>query len=221
MHRLTLLAIFAIVSPALSSAQQAPRPLFNGKDLEGWEFFLEDPAAKMADVWSVSDGVLVCKGEPKGYLCTKDVFTSFRLVVEWQWPAGATPGNSGVLLRLAKEPRLLPRCYESQLKHGNAGDIYGFQGMPLTGDPARLKKVPGHKVGGDLTGVSKLKDAEKAPGEWNRYEIVFNKGDLSLSINGEKVNEAHDCSVTPGRIALQSEGGEVHFRKVELTPLAD
>lgn len=221
MNRVTLLAIFAILSPALSIAEQPARPLFNGKDLDGWEFFLDDPAAKMADVWSVRDGLLVCKGAPMGYLCTKDAFTSFRLVVEWRWAPGAKPGNSGVLLRLAKEPRMLPRCYEAQLKNGNAGDIYGFQGMPLTGDSARLKKVAGHKLGGDLTGVTKQKDAEKPAGDWNRYEIVFNRGDLALSINGEKVNEAHDCTITPGRIALQSEGGEIHFRTVELTPMPD
>jgi hypothetical protein len=27
------------------------------------------------------------------------------------------------------------------------------------------------------------------------------------------------ATVVPGRIALQSEGGEIHFRKVELTPI--
>jgi hypothetical protein len=38
-------------------------------------------------------------------------------------------------------------------------------------------------------------------------------------VNGTKVNEATGATVLPGRIGLQSEGGEIHFRRVELTPL--
>jgi hypothetical protein len=39
-------------------------------------------------------------------------------------------------------------------------------------------------------------------------------------INGKKVNEATGAAVIPGRIALQSEGGEVQFRRVEIWPLS-
>jgi hypothetical protein len=38
-------------------------------------------------------------------------------------------------------------------------------------------------------------------------------------VNGRKVNEASGATVRPGRIGLQSEGGEIHFRRVELVPL--
>jgi hypothetical protein len=38
-------------------------------------------------------------------------------------------------------------------------------------------------------------------------------------VNGKKVNEARAATVLPGRIGLQSEGGEIHFRRVELVPL--
>ena len=37
--------------------------------------------------------------------------------------------------------------------------------------------------------------------------------------NGEKVNEATGLDVVAGTIGLQSEGGEIHFRTVELTRL--
>ncbi len=35
--------------------------LFNGRDLAGWSFFLVDESVPMQDVWSIRDGVLVCR----------------------------------------------------------------------------------------------------------------------------------------------------------------
>jgi len=192
--------------------------LFNGKNLTGWSHYLVESDVKMADVWSVRDGLLVCKGEPMGYLATKRKFTNFRLVVEWRWAPGKPAGNSGVLLRITGEPRALPKCAEAQLKSGSAGDIYGFHGFQVKGDAARFKTSESDMVG-KLSGVSKIKGNEKEPGQWNRYEITLNKGDLTLLVNGEKVNEATGLDIVPGTIGLQSEGGEIHFRTVELTRL--
>jgi hypothetical protein len=46
------------------------------------------------------------------------------------------------------------------------------------------------------------------------------KGDeLIVHVNGVLVNHAKKSSVTSGAICLQSEGAEVHFRNVVLTPL--
>jgi len=192
--------------------------LFDGRSLRGWEAYLVDPGAKMTDVWSVRDGLLVCKGEPMGYLATKKCFTNFRLIVEWRWAPGTEPGNSGVLMRITGKPQALPRCVEAQLKAGSAGDIYGFHGFPVKGDPARAVALEG-ELFGKLAGVTKIKGAEKPPGEWNRYVITLCGEKLTLVINGQKVNEATGLEVVAGKIALQSEGGEIHFRKVQLIPL--
>jgi hypothetical protein len=216
-----LLAAFSV--PALASEPSAV-PLFNGKDLAGWSHFLVDPKVGMEDVWSVRDGVLVCKGEPLGFLQTTAEYTSFKLVVEWRWAPGAaarlgkTP-NSGVLLRVSGEPKPIPRAYEAQLQSGSAGDLYGFWGLPLEGDPARRREARGNAMLGDMVGFAKAEAAEKPEGEWNVYEIVVDGPSIVVHVNGKKVNEAHGASVHPGRIALQSEGGEIHFRRVELTPI--
>ena len=192
--------------------------LFNGKNLSGWSYYLVEPDVKMADVWSVRDGLLICKGEPMGYLATKKKYTNFRLIVEWRWAPGQKPGNSGVLLRITGEPQALPKCAEAQLQSGKAGDIYGFHGFQVTGDAARSRTAEGDRIG-KLSGVSKIKGNEKEPGQWNTYDITLKGGDLTLLINGEKVNEATGLDIVAGNIGLQSEGGEVHFRTVELTPL--
>lgn len=193
--------------------------LFDGQTLDGWEAFLEDPDVPKEDVWSVVDGVLVCKGEPLGYLHTTQKFTSFKLIVEWRWAPGTEPGNSGVLMRINGDPKPIPRSIEAQLKSGDAGDLYGFHGMKIDGDPDRKREVADHELLGDLVGVSRIEPNENSPGEWNRYEITLNGTDLEVFVNGKKTNEAFDVDVVEGPIGLQSEGGEIHFRAVTLTPI--
>jgi hypothetical protein len=195
----------------------APRPtdqeieLFNGRDLDGWDAYLVEEGVAKDDVWSVHDGILVCKGNPNGYLYTRDDFQDFHLVVEWRWPE--EPGNSGVLMRVAVEEAMLPSCIEAQLRSGSAGDMYGFQGFRIGGDPERLSEI---SIGWAL---GRIEGNENEPGQWNRYEITADGGRIVVVLNGKMVNEATDCEVRPGRIGLQSEGGIVHFRKVALTPM--
>jgi len=215
----SLLALAAPSSPAARSF-----PLWNGQDLSNWTFFLVDPNAKMEDVWSARDGVIVCKGAPVGTLVTKDKFTSFRLVVEWRWAPGTvvTPDktpNSGVLLRINGPMKQIPRSIEVQLRSGDAGDLYGFWGMNLEGDAARSRSEKAHALLGDMKGVRKSAAAENPVGEWNRYEIVLDGTKLEVSVNGQRVNSVTVDEVLAGPIGLQSEGGEIHFRRVEIQPL--
>jgi hypothetical protein len=230
-HRQPCLRLAAVVLtvaclPTIAAAQSQAVRLFNGQDLSGWSHFLVDPKVAMADVWSVRDGVLVCKGEPLGYLSTKAEYTSFKLVVEWRWAPGAAARlgkapNSGVLMRVNGEPKPkgVPRAYEAQLQAGSAGDLYGFWGLPLEGDAERRREAKGHELLGDMVGFRKTDAAEKPEGEWNTYEITLDGSSLVVFVNGKKVNEARGAAVVPGRIALQSEGGEIHFRRVELWPI--
>jgi len=220
-----MVVVAAVTTCQCTSVGEKPKKdkgidLFDGKGLDGWEHYSVKPELKMEDVWSVRDGVLVCKGVPMGYLATKEKFTDFHLVVEWRWPSGTKPTNSGVFLRITGDPRALPKCIEAQLKHESAGDLIAFHGFTLKGDAARsISKQGGERVG-KLSKVSKIKFNETKPGEWNRYEITVEGGNVTVVLNGEKVNEAPDCDVVAGNIGLQSEGGEVHFRTVRLTPIA-
>lgn len=193
--------------------------LFNGKDLRGWKHVLAEPAVAKEQVWTVRDGMILCQGTPLGYLYTDRIFTSFRLEVEYRWAPGATPGNSGLFSRIHGTPRALPRCAEVQLQHGNAGDVITLQGMKLGANQPRYFHIDRHAVAGDIDGVKKLEAAEAAPGEWNRVEVLADQGTYTVWINGKKVNEVTGVEVVPGPIGLQSEGGEIHFRRVVVTPL--
>ena len=221
-RRAAMLAVALCLAGTAAAAEKGGEAvaLFDGKSLAGWDCFLQDANVEMQDVWSVRDGVLVCKGEPLGYLFTKKEYTNYQLIVEWRWAPGAEPGNSGVLLRIASDPiSFLPKCVEAQLKSGDAGDVWGFYGAKVRGDADRTRVVEKHELLGDFAGVGKIKANEKPPGEWNQYEITLVGGDLTILVNGEKVNEATGLDVVPGKIGLQSEGGQIEFRTVKLIPV--
>jgi hypothetical protein len=191
----------------------APMPaevrLFNGADLSGWTAHLPD-GGRMEDVWSVRDGTLVCRGRPIGYLRTTEKFTNYVLRLQWRFdPVGRQGGNSGVLLRVVGQDQVWPRSVEAQLQSGSAGDFWNIGEFPMKTDPARTSG----------RNTRKTHAAERPVGEWNDYEIMVDGGSVVLAVNGQVVNQAWDVQETPGFIALQSEGAEIHFRDVRLAPI--
>lgn len=187
--------------------------LFNGIDLKGWTPVVPDLANTTpgpANVWSVKDGLLVCKGEPAGYLRTNDKYTNFILRLEWRFnPETKKTGNGGVLLRMIGEDKVWPKSIEAQLMSGNAGDFFNIGEFTMTGDKARTKGR--HTL--------RTHTAERAIGEWNAYEIIVNHGDIVLNVNGEELNHAANVEEVAGHIGLQSEGVEMQFRNIRLVPL--
>lgn len=182
--------------------------LFDGGSMDAFAAHLQGDK-KLADVWSVVDGVLVCGGKPAGYIYTKEKFASFVLRLQWRFDPSKGAGNSGVLLRMTGEHKVWPRSIEAQLHSGNAGDFWNIGDVVMTVDAARTKG----------RNTKKTHAAEKALGEWNQYEIIVDGPWVQLKVNGEVVNEAWDCEVVPGHICLQSEGAEIHFRDIQLTPI--
>ena len=183
--------------------------LFNGQDLSGWTAYLLDEG-KMEDVWSVEDGVLICKGQPTGYIRTVDDYTNFVLKLEWRFnPVTKEAGNSGVLVRMIGEDKVWPRSVEAQLHSGNAGDFWNIDQFPMRTDPMRTRG----------RNTRKTHYAERPIGEWNEYEIIADRGSIVLKVNGEVVNEAWNAKAIPGKICLQSEGAEIHFRNVRLAEI--
>ena len=197
--------------------------LFAGKNLAAWDFFLLD-GVKKEDVFSFTDdGILKCTGKPFGYLCTKEKYHDYKLTVQWRWPDGVEPTNSGVFQRINGESKgFLPRTVEVQLHHGNAGDLWGFHGMGLVGhDKARFThNTPGNDVTGEVRGIKKLVDAERPAGRWNTMDIVCQEGTLVVSVNGTLVNWTKDVEDIAGAVGLQSEGGPIEFRNMFITPLS-
>lgn len=204
--------IFAgfLISSILAVAAD-PQPLFNGRDFEGWTFDVLDPAIPPDAVWSVSEGILICKGRPPGVIRTVKDYSNYELIVEWRWAPGAKPGNSGILVHASKPREMFawPKSLEVQLAHENAGDFWTI-GETLTVADSQPQGRRWWKKGANN---------ENPPGKWNTARILCVDRKITVWINGKLMNEGTGLSVNQGAICLQSELGEVHFRKVILTPI--
>ena len=191
--------------------------LFNGKDLTGWKIF-SAPRAKDADAaktWSVKDGMIICTGHPNGFLYTDYSYKDYVLLYDWQFkrPQGLTDdkkfmGNSGCLVNIQNPEKpvmggVWPECLE-------------VQGMNR--DHGLLLYIPRKAGHGDFDRPAKDK-AVKPVGEWNTTEITCRSdGSVNARINGIEVSKGKGTP-TEGRIGLQSEGAEIHFRNIKLKEL--
>lgn len=185
--------------------------LFNGKDLGNWTADVPDNDGKpdAQSPFLVRDGILVSLGKPMGHLITKQEYQNYILTVEYRWPKGA--GNSGVIVHVTTPRHLrnfLPKGIEAQLMSGNAGDFHLFG--------EKLFK-PGSTT--DNAGKNSTDDSEKPVGEWNQMIVECVRNRIKVYVNGALVNHGENGSVEKGKIALQSEGAEIEFRKVSLLPL--
>jgi hypothetical protein len=105
--------------------------------------------------------------------------------------------------------------------HGTAGEVLGLHGLKVAAAQPRFFEVKAHKIAGDIAGVRRLADAERPPGEWNRVEVLAQGDGYTVWMNEQKINQATGVEVIAGPLGLQSEGGEIHFRRATLTPLPD
>lgn len=223
-------ALFAIIAPlatmdAVSQESSKTISLFNGKDLAGWH--VDVPAAdKKPDIkptFIVRDGMLVSLGTPEGHIISDVKYENYRLEVEYRF--AGTPGNCGVLVH-ASTPRALyemfPKSIEVQMNSGHAGDFWCI--VEDITVPDMVKRRGPEKDWGVTEGKARrilnLTDgSEKKPGEWNKMTIECLKDEVKVWVNGDLVNHGSKCTASKGQIALQAEGAEVEFRKLELTPI--
>jgi len=210
-------------------ASSAPISLFNGKDLTGWTIDVPeaDQNPAISPSFIVRDGLLVSLGTPKGHLITQASYENYKLEIEYRF--SKEPGNCGVLVHSSKLRalgKMFPQSMEVQMMHQNAGDFWCIQEnikVPEM-ETRRPRKTPDQPFGGgpgDARNIKKLVDgAEKPVGEWNTMTIECKGAEIIVHVNGVLVNHGTQCTATSGKIALQAEGSEVEFRKLELTRIS-
>lgn len=202
-----------------------PINLFNGKDLSGWHADVPEmdsnPSAKTPFI--VRNGLLVSLGTPGGHLITDLIYENYRLRVEYRF--AGVPGNCGVLVH-ASTPRALykmfPKSIEAQMMYKNAGDFWCIKEDISVPDMER-RRGPKNEWGtteDKKRRILNLTDgSEKPVGEWNTMTIECLKNSIKVWLNDDLVNYGFNCTASKGQIALQAEGSEVEFQKVELTPI--
>ncbi len=201
--------------------------LWNGQDLTGWRSDVPDKDTNpgIPDSFVVRNGLLVSMGSPQGHLITDAKYQNYRLEVEYRF--SAKPGNCGVLIH-ASRPRALykmfPQSVEVQMQSGQAGDFWCIEeNIEVPDMEKRRPKKEGQKYGGssaDARQILNLTDgSEKPAGEWNTMAIEARDRTIKVWVNGDLVNYGTNSTADHGQIAIQAEGSEVEFRRVEIGPL--
>lgn len=184
-------------------------PLFNGKDLSGWEVVGADN-----NTWHVEDGILYTEGEGGGWLSTDRMYSNFKLSLEFRVPAG---GNSGVFLRAP---------------HRGDPAYSGMEIQVLDDYADRYSNLEPWQYCGSIYKVqAPTKRVTKPAGEWNKYEILCDGPVVKIRLNGVLINDANliqhmDKTDThpgikrrAGYIGLQNHSTRIDYRNIQITEL--
>ncbi|MBL8229208.1 MAG: DUF1080 domain-containing protein [Bryobacterales bacterium] len=204
MHRLliALLLIAATGFAQLSKEEKKEgfKPMFNGKNLKGWD---GDPR-----LWKVEKGVVI--GSTDGvtldgntFLICKQEYSDFVLRAQVK----LRNHNSGIQFRSEALPNWVVKGLQADMAEGNWwGSIYdekGKRGVISNGWKGKAEKVV------------------KA-NDWNDYEIVADGEKIEIRVNGLLTSAINDNSKMSGVIALQLHRGpgmQAEFRNVRIKKL--
>jgi hypothetical protein len=165
------------------------KPLFNGKDLEGWH------QVNGTAPFAVKDGAIVgttVEKSPNSFLATKDLFGDFILEFEVRMEPGRT-FNSGVQFRSLSLPD-----YQNGRVHGYQVEIdpseRGYSGGIY--DEARRGWLYPVNLNPPALRLFRV-------GEWNHYRIEAIGNSLRTWVNGKPVAHVEDATTPRGFIAVQ------------------
>jgi hypothetical protein len=206
-----LLALLGSCAPAPSAPEASRKPLFNGKDLDGW-------VVNGTAIWKAEDGVLVGgqEGDPKrgGLLSTKDSYKDFELSLDFMIDEHGKY-NSGVYIR-NDAGTSGQTTYQINIGRGVAGEFCG--GVVI------------HKGKGiEWLGKGDEKDEVRKPLAWNSLRILAKGPHIEVDLNGVRVADVTDPAPKPrflegGVIGFQTYGAEGHsgfvkFRNLRIREL--
>ncbi len=197
-----------------------------GDNLEGWHMDVPemDDNPDIRKPFIIRDGMLVSLGIPLGHLITDKEYGNYRVVAEYRFPG--EPGNCGILVH-ASTPRALydmfPQSIEVQMMHENAGDFWCIVEdieVPDMEDRRGPKEDWGITEGKNRRILNLTDGSERSPGEWNQMVIECVGDEVKVWVNGEFVNHGYNATASTGQIAVQAEGAEVEFRRLDITPIS-
>lgn len=227
MKKFILIALFTVsFLPGFNYLDAQTISLFDGKSLKGWHTDAPemDKNPESRNPFIVRDGLLVSLGTPAGHLITDAKYENYRLFIKYRF--SSKPGNCGVLVH-ASTPRALygmfPKSIEVQMEYKNAGDFWCIVEDIRVPDMEK-RRGPREEWGiteGKKRRIKNLTDnSEKKPGKWNAMIIECFDREIKVWVNKDLVNYGFDCTAEQGQIAIQAEGSEVEFKKIELTPIS-
>ncbi|MGB0579620.1 MAG: 3-keto-disaccharide hydrolase, partial [Limisphaerales bacterium] len=176
-----MIVFFAVIAGGLSAeAGQKLKPIFNGKNLNGWEA----PKGNAEAGWyKAEEGVLKIHSGPKkkgSILWSKKQYRDFVMEFEFRFGKGVV--DTGIHIRNGKE----------QIQLGISGSLK----RDMTGSPYIAGK--GYPV--EAEGVMDLLKAK----EWNKMKIKAVGGQYTVWLQGKQVmTYKSDTAIEEGPIGIQ------------------
>lgn len=192
--------IFALAASMATAAEEGFKPLFNGKDTDGWHLRRKDGH----NSWTVENGILkntVKPGEHGTDLVGDTKYWNFTVRYEYMVPDNS---NSGFYLRGRHELQILGDHKGGKTSKGGNGAIYNFKAAD------QFVSKPG--------------------GEWQTCEATVIGNKITVTLNGVKIHDNVECKVAtgseldrkidqPGAFFLQGDHGTVWFRNLSVKEL--
>ena len=163
--------------------------LIDGVSLSGWNII-------GSANWVIGNGI-VEGNKPNGFLVSTKTYKNFVIKAEFYAESNT---NSGIFIR-CQDPNKVSQstCYEINIWDTRPEQAYAT---------------------GAIVDVAKVDPVPKAGGRWNTMEIVANGSNFKVMMNGVvTVANGQDSKYSEGPIALQSAGGVIKFRKLQIKPL--
>lgn len=222
-----LIPVLVMLLPLCTSAEDVAstrqfKSIFNGTDLTGWHGEKTmDPrklAAMPADErdsnlatwqedanahWSAEDGELINDGHGV-YLTTDQVYGDFEMLIQYKTIPAA---DSGIYLK--SNPQV--QIWNHQAEKLSSGQDKGSGGL-WNNSPGAAGKDP-------------IEIADRPFGEWNEFRILQIGARTSVWLNGKHIVDHATMEnywdrksplVPKGPIQLQTHGGEIRWRGIEI-----
>ena len=197
-------------------------PMFNGKDLTGWQGLVENPVArakmkpadlakkqveankKMIENWSVKDQCIWFNGSGDN-LCSIKVYGDFEMLVDWKI---SKKGDSGIYLRGSPQVQIWDTSRVEVGAQVGSGGLYNNQ---------KNERNP-------------LKVADNPIGDWNSFRIIMIGEKVTVWLNGILVVDNvtmenywdRKIPIFPkGPIELQAHGTNLGFRDIYVKEISE
>jgi hypothetical protein len=209
-----------VLKRAAPRAWSDPEPLFNGKDLTGWEPINNTPGlreGRASSHWAAKNGELVNEAEGSN-LRTIRTFGDFKLHIEYNCPPGE---NSGVYLRGRYEAQVAP---PPAARPASPGAGRGPRGGPGGGPP----RNPYLGVGSIYGMVGPSTPPPFRP-EWQTYDMTLIGRWVTVVFNGVTTVDNQEIpgitggaldsrEAEPGPIYLQGDHhGGIRYRNITIS----
>jgi hypothetical protein len=176
-----LLAASALAAPA----EKGFVPLFNGRDLTGWQI-----VGKEGPGYVVEDGVLLCPSDGGGNLFTEKEYANFVFRFEFKLEESS---NNGVGIRAPLSGDTAYKGMEIQILDHDA--------------PMYKGKLHPAQYHGSIYDVVPAKTGYLKPtGQWNFEEITASGRQITVKLNGTTIVDANLDSVTDPEVLKKHPG---------------